>query len=282
MRTMITLLTALGALLIHTTDGAAATEAVKCTVAKMKATAQYTSCRLSADAKAATTGDPASYDTCDTKQLAAFAKAELKYGLDCPTTGDQAGIRTDVSATTTCLSDRFATGSGDCSLATAQSCGNGVLDLGEVCDGSQLGGATCASALGNPNKQGAITCRADCTGVDTTQCLTCPGYGTVLDGGCWIYGAEGASCTATCAAAAMTYDDRTRTYAGSAGKLSRCSNVLLALGADSVEFGGAIETTTFGGLGLGCFKYHFSWYRDTDATTANGAESSSRRACACH
>lgn len=278
MRTMITLLTALGALLIHTADGAAATEAVKCTVAKMKATAQYASCRLAADAKAATTGDPASYDKCDAKQLAAFVKAELEYGLDCPTTGDQAGIRTDVTATTTCLSDRFATGAGDCSLATAQSCGNGVLDLGEACDGSQLGGGSCAS-LG-PNKQGAVTCRPDCTGFDTTQCITCAGNGTVIDGACWIYGAEGASCTATCAAAAMAYDDRTRTYAGSEGKLSRCSNVLLALGADSVDGSSTIETTTFGGLGLGCFRY-FDWYRDTDPTTANGAESSSRRACAC-
>ncbi len=48
-------------------------------------------------------------------------------------------------------------------------CGNGALDLanGEVCDASELGGATCTSA-GHP--AGALKCAADCGGYDTSGC----------------------------------------------------------------------------------------------------------------
>ena len=62
-------------------------------------------------------------------------------------------------------------------------CGNGFIDVGEACDGSDLGGASCTS-LGFPG--GTLACRADCT-FETTPCLFChegvrePDKGEVCD-----------------------------------------------------------------------------------------------------
>jgi len=51
-------------------------------------------------------------------------------------------------------------------------CGDGVKGGEEQCDGSDLGGATCASVLGAgyflpPGK--ALSCKSDCT-LDTSSC----------------------------------------------------------------------------------------------------------------
>ncbi len=56
-------------------------------------------------------------------------------------------------------------------------CGNGVIEAGEQCDGGDLGGATCASeGFGG----GGIQCTESCT-LDTSNCNTC-GNGIVDDG----------------------------------------------------------------------------------------------------
>jgi hypothetical protein len=55
-----------------------------------------------------------------------------------------------------------------CTLDTSPcfACGDGSIDFGEQCDGSALGGETCASlGLG----LGSLTCNADCT-LDTSAC----------------------------------------------------------------------------------------------------------------
>jgi hypothetical protein len=46
-------------------------------------------------------------------------------------------------------------------------CGNGVIDSGETCDGSDLGGESCES-LGFGS--GTLLCRSSCGGFDTSQC----------------------------------------------------------------------------------------------------------------
>lgn len=47
------------------------------------------------------------------------------------------------------------------------SCGNGVKDSVEVCDGDMLDGATCESLGFGP---GALTCQVNCAGYDSEQC----------------------------------------------------------------------------------------------------------------
>jgi hypothetical protein len=67
---------------------------------------------------------------------------------------------------TTCGSGSDAcNGSGSCILA----CGDGIIDNGEQCDGSDLGSATCQSE-GFVN--GTLTCTASCT-FDLAVCSTC-------------------------------------------------------------------------------------------------------------
>ena len=47
-------------------------------------------------------------------------------------------------------------------------CGNGIAEIGEECDGGDLRGETCES-LGFFT--GILTCRADCSGYDTVECV---------------------------------------------------------------------------------------------------------------
>lgn len=51
-------------------------------------------------------------------------------------------------------------------------CGDGIVNGQEACDGSALGGQTCASALGNPSATGALSCNANCT-LNTSACVAC-------------------------------------------------------------------------------------------------------------
>lgn len=56
--------------------------------------------------------------------------------------------------------------SSGCSVPLPQ-CGNGLREPGEVCDGADLGGATCQS-LGFG--EGTVTCRLGCASLDTSGC----------------------------------------------------------------------------------------------------------------
>ena len=94
-------------------------------------------------------------------------------------------------------------------LAISMSCGNGILDAGEQCDGANLGGATCGGCAGVP------TCTAGCQ-LDTSACANgvcdavetcagcpadCVGTGAVCgDGICQVGNGESCvSCPADCA-----------------------------------------------------------------------------------
>ena len=56
-----------------------------------------------------------------------------------------------------------------CPDPPAESCGDGILQNGEACDGSDLGGVSCTDlGLGTGN----VGCNSDCT-LDTTACVPC-------------------------------------------------------------------------------------------------------------
>jgi hypothetical protein len=81
-------------------------------------------------------------------------------GASCASRGYNAGGA--LSCTAGCAYDTSA-----CMCAPASTCGNGVRDGNEQCDGSDLGGATCAS-LGY-TLDGTLACTAGC-GYDTSGC----------------------------------------------------------------------------------------------------------------
>jgi hypothetical protein len=51
-------------------------------------------------------------------------------------------------------------------------CGNDTRETGEVCDGTDLGGETCASQAGCTG--GTLACNGTCDGFDTSACTGCP------------------------------------------------------------------------------------------------------------
>ena len=59
-----------------------------------------------------------------------------------------------------------AAGVGGVAGSTQSKCGNGVIDNGETCDGTNLGGATCQSLEG---KGGTLRCGSDCQ-YDISMC----------------------------------------------------------------------------------------------------------------
>jgi len=88
----------------------------------------------------------------------------------------------------------------DCTFDTAQCeggdlCGNGALDDGEDCDGTELGGADCTTVAGG-FIGGTLACATDCT-FDTAQCEVDPCGNGVIEGDEDCDGAElgGADCT---------------------------------------------------------------------------------------
>ena len=50
-------------------------------------------------------------------------------------------------------------------------CGNGVAEINEYCDGSDLKGATSCTDYGYA--AGTLKCKADCSGIDKSSCLEC-------------------------------------------------------------------------------------------------------------
>lgn len=62
-------------------------------------------------------------------------------------------------------------GGGSTSQSTGPVCGDGIIEGGELCDGTALNGATCASRV--PRSSGTISCTRSCT-FDTSSCAVPP------------------------------------------------------------------------------------------------------------
>ena len=125
---------------------------------------------------------------------------------------------------------------------------------------------------------------------DMTPQLAC--NGTTVGGlaGCWYLGGLGQSCTQTCSAQTLFYDDLTRTVAGSEGTNEGCASIMSALGAPGNQNMPAQEAQ---GTPLGCTVCPLSgcsmdWLRITSPTTTPDAFVDQpqslvqyQRACAC-
>jgi hypothetical protein len=64
-----------------------------------------------------------------------------------------------------------------CTACQPGVCGNGVIELGEACDGTELAGESC-TGLGYST--GDLACAPDCGSLDTSDCIGGMGYGNCL------------------------------------------------------------------------------------------------------
>ena len=147
-----------------------------CAARKLKATGRKASSKLKCWAKGTLKGTPADSGClarAEGRYSKAWDKAELKGG--CATSNDKTTIegKVDVfvggvvamlpSTPTTTTTPTTST----TTTTLNPLCGNAMLDPGEECDGSNLGGAACGGSAG-----GAFP---DCTPGCTLDCSPCPG-----------------------------------------------------------------------------------------------------------
>jgi hypothetical protein len=141
---------------------------------------------------------------------------------------------------------------GDCSgfdTATCTNCGNGVRNGTEVCDGADLGGATCSSIGMGFAPGGSLRCAAGC-GFDTSGCTRCGN--AAIDAGEQCDGTNLGG--ATCSSLGMGFAPGGTlrcggTCAYDTAMCSRCGNGTLDAGeqCDGTNLGGA----TCSSIGMG-------------------------------
>lgn len=158
-------LTLAAALLAATGIAHAATDQQNCRAAIDKAAGKFLECRLKAESTFASKGDAAkrsaSLDKCGASFGKSFGRAIAAFGAgDCPSTPSAAFDE----YLTRCSDDTVAAARGG---ALPTECGDGALDAaGEQCDGTDLGGDSCAS-LGFAS--GTLGCTSACR-FDTSAC----------------------------------------------------------------------------------------------------------------
>jgi hypothetical protein len=155
----------------------AADPVVTCESGKLKESAKYSSCRLKADSKGLKKGIAPDYTKCESKFAEKWAKIEGKAGLGtCPTEDDQLSMDARITTDAAEIATLLAGGS-------VAECGDDLAEGNESCDGTDLGGETCAS-LGFLS--GPLACTAGC-GFDLAGCTANPppvdcGNGTIDSG----------------------------------------------------------------------------------------------------
>ncbi len=310
---------ALGLVLALGSSVRAEDPAVKCEENKLKESGKYSKCRLKAEAKGVKKAEQADYTKCEEKFGEKWDKVEGKAEGACPTNGDvdsmDARITTDAAEIATllaggtlaecgdgsinvaweqcdgadlggetCTGLRFVGGTLACDVTcgfdtsgcVVGTCGDGVVNQpSEQCDGTDLNGVLCEQfgLLGDPG------CDSSCE-IDGSQCFACPG-GTVVGDSCWYLAPVGDNCNDVCGAVQLSYDDVTRTFAGSSGTTANCQSVLLALGLTSL---GTLDTSC--DLGRGCTYSVFAerGFRCTSPATVAEPPSVNEgnlRVCAC-
>lgn len=145
---------AVAAVWLLAASASALSPADKCEADKLKRAGKYGFCRLKAEARAVKTGSSPDYALCDLKLSQRWALAESVAGGQCPTNGDLSAITARIAGGTDGI---VACLDGSC----LPSCGDGIANGSESCDGIDLGGESCTSqgfGLG-----GALACSAGCS-----------------------------------------------------------------------------------------------------------------------
>ncbi|MGE0825025.1 MAG: hypothetical protein AB7G75_16055 [Candidatus Binatia bacterium] len=131
----------------------------------------------------------------------------------------------DATGTLLCSTDCSTIDTSFCRVPPADPlCGNGTIDPGEACDGTNFRGVTCADILGDSDAIGTLLCSSDCSTIDDGFCRVPPveplcGNGTINTGEecdgtdlrgvtcADLLGDPGATGTPLCSAD-CTFDDR--------------------------------------------------------------------------
>jgi len=259
----------------------------KCEAAKNSAAGKYAACRQAARKGVVSTGDTAKYDAaiakCETKFAEAWQKAIDSASSAGVTCTDAALAASDYKSVIDRHTSNIATALAGGELVTG-SCGNGIIDADEDCDFGAPGDQTCDGATAGAAPYGTVSCGAGCTS-STSSCFACPGKN--FGGSCWRFGAQGASCTDTCANVGMSYDSATKTFAGSDGTAENCSALAQAIFSSytSPPAPTPWSYTSFTSTGVGCSLVNGApphIYRDTNPTLGDATNSSFSRFCACH
>lgn len=151
------------------------------------------------------------------------------------------------------------------------SAGQGGSALGGNAGTSAAGGSAGSSAQGGSGGSGG-------SGGTPPACSK----GVEVSGSCWFLGDWGQSCTQVCSAQGGSYDDATRTYAGSDGSDANCTSVLSALNVQPAQFS-YDNDCSYGAVGCGLRDNGggYFWRRCGNSTTADANDGSTQRACAC-
>ena len=152
--------------ILVTDVGAMPTDTQKCQALKLAASGRYVHCRIAAEASFAKTSDAAKraerLAACADRFAGSLSKADDNFGAACPPSPPVAALDSFLAQCT----DTTASSTGGGPLPPY--CGDGAINAcGEVCDGADLGGATCYTQgfVGG----GPLACSPGCE-LDTSAC----------------------------------------------------------------------------------------------------------------
>lgn len=170
---------------------AGATDAQKCRAALELGSGNYAACVLKAESQFTKTGDGAALGTaltrCSDRFGKAYGHATARWSGSCPVVEPASSLEAHLLQCTTATASAAAGGT------LMDFCGDGVIDVGEQCDGGDLGGASCPS-LGYEG--GTLACAGLCT-YDTTGCHPTPAFPATGQTTCWDAGGAAIPCAGT-------------------------------------------------------------------------------------
>lgn len=203
------------------------TPAQICEASKNKIAGKYLKCRQFASAKTASGGAGDAGKCSDVFELK-WETAETKGEMNCP---DNVSSAADMEAYLSGVASRAAVAI--TSTAGLPSCGDGVVNqVGEQCDGSDLGTTTCTS-LGHSS--GALACTGGCR-FDASGCGPCPDGMLFIGGDCWVLSASNSSCTTACTTYGLSCDEAAVQSVGSSGTAVDCANMIDVLDPSAAPY----------------------------------------------